>query len=731
MKNKKTGKDRLKMYALGGIGDPEPKTYKTQAEIDKANATARRLAIKNRLVTGESTYAARKIGDPVVDFVNPDGSLYTGAAAPQGALTVPAGIGWKDIQSGQGLYWYNDPQTGDVVDLDPSFMRIPRIKREIDLAEGRTVAPITTETASNKFAGGGIADFAGLIPGIADSLIGLLENNPSAYSAEPLVNASTMRSMVSPYATGGVTGKPPIRMTSDYLNSIFIKDQNINKPQKFPVVQKKSDTTKSKDKKYASGGIHIKPENKGKFTASAKRAGMGVQQYAAKVLADPNASPLLRRRANFARNAASWKHAMGGTSGDIIEVEGDEVLETPSGTITQVQGPSHENGGVDVAVPDGTRIYSDRLKIGNKTMQQRKLARERAVSRLQKLVDKNPTDKILKSSLERTIATTQIEDSQDMEIQEVADDIYNYGTFAMGGRKGKMYAFGGETDPYISYLQNLYGMNTTATPPFLPGGREPLGIDLPSANIPNLGATGPTISDEIATAAGNRGGGQIPGDAGTTVPAASVNRAGRLSLGDYIGLAGNAFNAIAPLVNTEANAAASKPNVNRFLGFGNDALEDNSQAQNIASGLRTSALTDISTAAQGARNRNRNSASSISTLRALDAVTDIGTQRATVSANDAFANQMIGLMGQRSELENIQDRMEMTGEATRDMEDKADIDNYYSNKAQNLVNLGTNVQGIGRALNTAKSNRVDARLLGQLSQYGLEIDDDGNLISIR
>ena len=54
--------------------------------------------------------------------------------------------------------------------------------------------------------------------------------------------------------------------------------------------------------------IHIKKSNKGKFTASAKRAGKSVQQHANSVLHDPNATPLQRKRANFARNAAKWNH---------------------------------------------------------------------------------------------------------------------------------------------------------------------------------------------------------------------------------------------------------------------------------------------------------------------------------------------------------------------------------------------------------------------------------------
>jgi len=58
---------------------------------------------------------------------------------------------------------------------------------------------------------------------------------------------------------------------------------------------------------FKSGGkIHIKKKNRGKFTASAKRAGQSVQEHARSVLNNPNATPLQKKRANFARNAAKW-----------------------------------------------------------------------------------------------------------------------------------------------------------------------------------------------------------------------------------------------------------------------------------------------------------------------------------------------------------------------------------------------------------------------------------------
>lgn len=63
---------------------------------------------------------------------------------------------------------------------------------------------------------------------------------------------------------------------------------------------------------YKSGNkIYIKPENRGKFTKSAKAAGKSVQEHARDVLANPNATPLQKKRANFAQNSKKWKHENG------------------------------------------------------------------------------------------------------------------------------------------------------------------------------------------------------------------------------------------------------------------------------------------------------------------------------------------------------------------------------------------------------------------------------------
>ena len=69
----------------------------------------------------------------------------------------------------------------------------------------------------------------------------------------------------------------------------------------------------SKYRGMKKGGIHINPENKGKFTASAKEHGMGVQEFAEHVLSNKQEySPTQVKRANFARNASKWNRKAGG-----------------------------------------------------------------------------------------------------------------------------------------------------------------------------------------------------------------------------------------------------------------------------------------------------------------------------------------------------------------------------------------------------------------------------------
>ena len=87
----------------------------------------------------------------------------------------------------------------------------------------------------------------------------------------------------------------------------FINICNENKVPFYPSNYNLDDTLID----YYKGGskIRIKKENKGKFTQSAKRAGMSIQEFARHVLNNKDKySTTQIKRANFARNASKWNH---------------------------------------------------------------------------------------------------------------------------------------------------------------------------------------------------------------------------------------------------------------------------------------------------------------------------------------------------------------------------------------------------------------------------------------
>jgi hypothetical protein len=49
------------------------------------------------------------------------------------------------------------------------------------------------------------------------------------------------------------------------------------------------------------------------------------------------------------------------------ELELQETFQTPDGQVGMVDGPSHEQGGIEVALPEGTRVFSDKLKHNGRT----------------------------------------------------------------------------------------------------------------------------------------------------------------------------------------------------------------------------------------------------------------------------------------------------------------------------------------------------------------------------
>ena len=161
---------------------------------------------------------------------------------------------------------------------------------------------------------------------------------------------------------------------------------------------------------FKEGGIMIKKENRGKFTESANRANMGIQEYARHILANKeDYSPTLIKRANFARNFGGRK-AFGG---DLNTYGG-----TYNGGLEYINnGDTHENnilGGIPMGsdrdgipnlVEEGETIWNDyvfsnRLKVPETLTDKYKLNKDitfaEASKKLGKEIEETPNDPISK-----------------------------------------------------------------------------------------------------------------------------------------------------------------------------------------------------------------------------------------------------------------------------------------------------------------------------------------------
>ena len=112
-----------------------------------------------------------------------------------------------------------------------------------------------------------------------------------------------------------------------------------------------------------------------------------------------------------------------------VEVEGGEIIENEDGTTQKVEGPKHEQGGVDAMIDDDATVYSDRLQslIGAskvektaKSIAEEKEKRDAKALSLQKKLEKNPNDRLLANTLALTLQQNMIADQMDLMWQKIA-----------------------------------------------------------------------------------------------------------------------------------------------------------------------------------------------------------------------------------------------------------------------------------------------------------------------
>lgn len=203
--------------------------------------------------------------------------------------------------------------------------------------------------------------------------------------------------------------------------------------------------------RYGKGGsIHIKPENRGKFTETKRRTGKTTEELT------HSSNPLTRKRAIFAQNAKKWHHAFGGE----LNTQGGDFT---NGLLYIDNGGSHEANpyeGVPMGMdPEGTPnlveegetifndyVFSRRLRVPKALRNKYKLGNVSfadASKKLAKESEERPNDPISMRGLEffmNDLAASQEElKAKNQERQ-----------FAYGGKVNK---FDGTTE-VSNYMRN-------------------------------------------------------------------------------------------------------------------------------------------------------------------------------------------------------------------------------------------------------------------------------------
>ena len=212
---------------------------------------------------------------------------------------------------------------------------------------------------------------------------------------------------------------------------------------------------------FAEGGrIHIKPENRGKFTETKRRTGKTTEELT------HSKNPLTRKRAIFAQNAKKWHHAFGG---DLMT----HGANFDTGVTLVGNGGTHEENplegvpmgvdqeGVSNLVEEGEVIFNDyvfsnRLKVPKEVKKKYKIRGNKSLTfadaalQMAKESEERPNDPISQAGLDDSMTKLMMSQEQ---IRE---------------RKGKTnkFAGGGSTkNPYDLYESPAWTQDPVRTVP--------------------------------------------------------------------------------------------------------------------------------------------------------------------------------------------------------------------------------------------------------------------------
>jgi len=458
------------------------------------------------------------------------------------------------------------------------------------------------------------------------------------------------------------------------------------------------------------------------------------------------------------------KYNFGGTVEEQIpvEVEGEEVAKTPNGEVMEFNGPDHEQGGIEISLPEQTKIFSKRIKKFGNSMAQRAKEREQKVKSLEKKLQKNPTDILLLQTLERIKANNKILEEKDLALQEAFNNMLKtetsqevaYGT----GKKGLKKYQGGSSGVLLpedekvksikmylpEYLQNnqdqfsitkVYNPVTTPVsyakteiPSFENNSTEIIGAKTSSPisfektiDVDNIGGSNLSEVGAKNLYGGNNSKFKIPTIGSLNIP---------FTTGDVVGLVGQGISTFAPYMNTLKNRSTDRVHENFMQGVGDEALKTYEDAVVSLKQNRDKALQDLELMRNTMAQRARSSARGINTSRALDLFSQQELNKKQNEINMAYANQVMEVMLGKAGMQLQTDQMQRAGAQTADTMNRRDQDIFNKNLGRDKANIGHGLQNIGKSLNEIYGTKDLARQIEIWKKQGKTAEQIQSLIDL-
>jgi hypothetical protein len=199
--------------------------------------------------------------------------------------------------------------------------------------------------------------------------------------------------------------------------------------------------------------------------------------------------------------------------------------------------------------------------------------------------------------------------------------------------------------------------------------------------------------------------------------------------GDKVGMIGSTIGTLAKSASTIINYLGDRPSENKFMEYASDSLKTLHESQTYAQKMLDYAYQDIDMGEATAKRSMMQNARGINQQRAIGFGLNAQTQQARRNARMGYASQMLGIGNRIADTELRRDQVRMSADERVDDKNKADRDAFFTNTSQDFADMGMLSQQIGNNLNKTKENKYSMNLINQLSKYGFQIDDQGNLIA--